>query len=189
MTHLAQSILGFPKNLVFGMAGVLDTARMRFFIAEHLDVVPGQVEAVVLGGHGDLMVPVSSHTKVKGELVSRLIPADELRKIEQRTRDGGAEIVALLKTGSAFYAPASSVCEMVRAILRDEKKILPVCAYLEGPYGIRGIYFGVPARLGRNGIEEVIEITLNESEKKQLAGSAAKVKQGILEVQALKSLQ
>ena len=189
MTHLAQKVLGFPKNRVFGMAGVLDTARMRFFIAERLEVVPKEVEAVVLGGHGDLMVPVSSHTKVRGQPVSGLIPEDELRKIEQRTRDGGAEIVALLKTGSAFYAPASSVCEMVRAILRDEKKILPVCAYLDGPYGVRGIYFGVSARLGRNGVEEVIEMPLNESEKKQLDGSAAKVKQGILEVDSLKLVQ
>lgn len=186
MTHLAQAVLGFPKNRVFGMAGVLDTARMRFFIAERLDVVPREVDAVVLGGHGDLMVPVSSQTKVKGQPVQEIIPAEELQRIEQRTRDGGAEIVALLKTGSAFYAPASSVCEMVRAILGDEKKVLPVCAYLEGQYGIRDIYFGVPAKLGRNGVEAVVEIHLNESEKKQLAVSAEKVKQGILEVQGLK---
>lgn len=186
MTHLAQTLLGFPKNRVFGMAGVLDTARMRFFIAERLEVIPKEVDAVVLGGHGDLMVPVTSQTKVKGQPVQKLIPAEELLKIEQRTRDGGAEVVALLRTGSAFYAPASSVCEMVRTILRDEKKILPVCAYLEGQYGIRDIYFGVPAKLGRSGIEEIVEIPLNESEKKQLAVSAEKVKQGILEVQGLK---
>lgn len=185
MTHLAQKILGFPKNRVFGMAGVLDTARMRFFIAERLQAVPKDVEAVVLGGHGDLMVPVSSQTKVKGEPVKKLIPADELAKIEQRTRDGGAEVVALLKTGSAFYAPASSVCEMVKSMLRDEKKTLPVCAHVNGPYGIRELYFGVPVKLGRNGIEDVVEVTLEESEKKQMALSAAKVKQGIVEVESL----
>lgn len=189
MTHLAQAVLGFPKNRVFGMAGVLDTARMRFFIAERLKVVPKEVEAVVLGGHGDLMVPVSSQTRVKGQPVQKLIPAEDMQKIEQRTRDGGAEIVALLNTGSAFYAPASSVCEMARAILRDEKKTLPVCAYLDGQYGIRDIYFGVPARLGRNGVEEVIEIALDESEKKQMIDSAEKVKKGILEVQGLKPAQ
>lgn len=186
MTHLAQGVLGFPKNRVFGMAGVLDTARMRFFIAEHLEVVPKEVEAMVLGGHGDLMVPVSSHTKVKGQPVNQLISSDELHKIEQRTRDGGAEIVALLKTGSAFYAPASSVCEMVHAILRDEKKTLPVCAYLDGQYGVRGIYFGVPVCLGRDGVEAVVEIPLTESEKKQLANSSEKVAQGIREVERLK---
>src|SRR3989338_6191405 len=136
MTHLAFKITGFPENRVFGMAGVLDTARMRFFIADRLGIVPYQVEAVVLGGHGDLMVPVSSHSKANGRPIKELIPAEELAKIEQRTRDGGAEIVALLKTGSAYYAPASSIYEMVKAILKDEKKVLPVCAYLHGEYGI-----------------------------------------------------
>ena len=189
MTHLAQQVLGFPNTRVFGMAGVLDTARMRFFIGERLGKVSKDVEAVVLGGHGDLMVPVSSHTKVKGEAVSRLIPAEELQKIEQRTRDGGAEIVALLKTGSAFYAPASSVCEMVRSVLRDEKKILPVCAFMKGQYGIQDIYFGVPARLGKAGVEAIVEIALNEDEKKSLTLSAEKVKQGILEVERLKLSQ
>ena len=185
MTHLAQQTLGFPKNRVFGMAGVLDTARMRYFIAECLKAVPRDVEAVVLGGHGDLMVPVSSHSKIKGDPVGRLIPNNELAKIEQRTRDGGAEIVALLKTGSAFYAPASSVCEMVKAVLRDEKKVLPVCAYTDGPYGIQGLYFGVPARLGRGGVEDVVEIPLNDTEEKQLSLSAAKVRHGIAEVESL----
>lgn len=188
MTHLAQAVLEFPKNRVFGMAGVLDTARMRCFIAERLKVVSREIDAVVLGGHGDLMVPVSSATKVKGESVDKLIPADELAKIEQRTRDGGAEIVELLKTGSAFYAPASSVCEMVKAILRDEKKVLPVCAHTDGPYGIHDLYFGVTARLGRGGVEQVIEMALSEPEKKQLAISAAKVRQGIAEVESLKLL-
>ncbi len=185
MTYLAQKVTGFPEKRVFGMAGVLDTARMRFFIAEKLSCIPREVNAVVLGGHGDLMVPVSSHSKANGKSIKELIPSDELAKIEQRTRDGGAEIVALLKTGSAFYAPASSVCEMVKAILKDEKKTLPVCAYLHGEYGIKDVYFGAPAQLGKNGVEKVIEIDLAAEEKKGLMLSADKVKQGIAEVERL----
>lgn len=182
MTFLSFTVLGFPSERVFGMAGVLDTARMRFFIAEKLEGAGRDVEATVLGGHGDLMVPVSSHSKFKGKPVKDLIPAGELAAIEQRTRDGGAEVVALLKTGSAYYAPAASVCEMVKAILKDEKKILPVCAYLRGEYGVNDIYFGVPAVLGKKGIEKVIEIPLADDERKGLSASAAKVKQGIEEV-------
>jgi len=185
MTYLAFKITGFPAARVFGMAGVLDTARMRFFIAERLEATPRDVEAVVLGGHGDLMVPVSSHSKVKDRPVEGLIPAQELSKIEQRTRDGGAEIVALLKTGSAFYAPASSVTEMVKAILKNEKKVLPACAYLQGEYGLRDLYFGVPAQLGLNGIEKVVEIKLAEEERKGLLMSAERVKQGIAELERL----
>lgn len=185
MTYLAFRETGFPENRCFGMAGVLDTARMRYFIAERLDCVPSEVEAVVLGGHGDLMVPVSSHSKAKNKPVKDLIPAQELAAIEQRTRDGGAEIVKLLKTGSAFYAPASSVCEMVKAVLRDEKKVLPVCAYLKGEYGLNDIYFGVTAQLGKNGIEKVVEIPLLPEERKALELSAAKVKQGIAELSGL----
>lgn len=185
MTFLAQKVLDFPAERVFGMAGVLDAARMRFFIAERLEKVPAQVEAVVLGGHGDLMVPVSSHSKAAGKPVKEAIPAPELAQIEQRTRDGGAEIVALLKTGSAFYAPASSVCEMARAILKNEKKVLPVCAYLKGEYGIQDIYFGVPAELGQKGIQRVVEIPLSADEKKGLEMSAQKVKQGVEELKKL----
>ncbi len=185
MTYLAFKTTGFPAGRVFGMAGALDSARMRYFIAERLEGVPAQVEAIVLGGHGDLMVPVSSLTKVKGRPVKELIPADELARIEQRTRDGGAEIVALLKTGSAFYAPASSVCEMVKALIKDEKKILPVCAYLRGEYGISDIYFGVPAVLGKNGVERIVEIPLTDEEKKGLTLSAQKVKQGVDELESL----
>src|SRR3989338_6606090 len=176
MTHLAFKKTGFPETRVFGMAGVLDTARMRFFIADRLELVARDVEAIVLGGHGDLMVPVSSQSKVKNKSIDSLISGQELKQIEQRTRDGGAEIVALLKTGSAFYAPASSVWEMVKAILKDEKKVLPVCAYLHGEYGIKDIYFGVPAELGRNGIEKVVEIPLAQGEKQGLLLSAEKVK-------------
>ncbi len=185
MTHLAFKKTGFPETKVFGMAGVLDTARMRFFIAERLELIGRDVEAIVLGGHGDLMVPVSSQSKVKNTPVNSLIPEQELRQIEQRTKDGGAEIVALLKTGSAFYAPASSVCEMVKAILKDEKKVLPVCAYLHGEYGIKNIYFGVPAELGRNGIEKVVEIPLTAEEKQGLLLSAEKVKKGVEELERL----
>ena len=185
MTHLAFKKTGFLETKVFGMAGVLDAARMRFFIAERLELVARDVQAIVLGGHGDLMVPVSSQSKVKNKSVNSLIPEQELKQIEQRTRDGGAEIVALLKTGSAFYAPASSICEMVKAILKDEKKVLPVCAYLRGEYGIKNIYFGVPAELGRNGIEKVVEIPLAEQEKKALLLSAEKVKKGVEELERL----
>lgn len=188
MTHLAQKITGFPHERVFGMAGVLDAARMRYFIAERLGVTPKDVEAVVLGGHGDLMVPVSSHSKVNGKSVKELIPPTELAAIEQRTRDGGAEIVALLKTGSAFYAPASSVSEMVEAIFKDSKKTLPLCAHVNGAYGLTGLYFGVPAQLGRRGVERVVEIALFEDEKKALTLSASKVKQGIEELDRLISV-
>lgn len=185
MTHLMFKITGFPQQRVFGMAGVLDTARMRYFIAERLDAVPRDVEAIVLGGHGDLMVPVSSHTKANKKPVKDLIPADELAKIEQRTRDGGAEIVALLKTGSAFYAPASSVAEMARVILKNERKVLPVCAYLRGEYGLKDIYSGVPAELGKNGVEKIVEIALTEAEKKGLLLSADKMKRGVAELERL----
>ena len=187
MTYLAYKVTGFPSERVMGMAGVLDTARMRYFIAERLEKVPKNVEAVVLGGHGDLMVPVSSHSQAERQPVKGLIPAQDLAKIEQRTRDGGAEIVALLKTGSAFYAPASSVCEMVSSILKDQKKTLPVCAYLTGAYGLKNIYFGVPASLGRTGVEKIVEIPLTEEEGKALQLSAQKVKQGIEEVDRLES--
>ena len=185
MTYLAFKKTGFPETRVFGMAGVLDTARMRFFIAERLELTAEDVEAIVLGGHGDLMVPASSQSKVKNKSAAQLIPEQELKQIEQRTRDGGAEIVALLKTGSAFYAPASSVCEMVKAILRDEKKVLPVCAYLQGEYGIKNIYFGVPAQLGRNGVEKVVEIPLAQGERQGLLLSAEKGRKGIEELERL----
>jgi len=185
MTHLAFKATGFAANRVFGMAGVLDTARMRYFIAERLGLVPREIDAVVLGGHGDLMVPVSSQSKAQGKLIQELIPADELAKIEQRTRDGGAEIVALLKTGSAFYAPASSVCDMVKSILKNEKKVHPVCAFVTGQYGLENMYFGVTAQLGANGIERVVEIPLSADEKAQMDRSAKKVKQGIDELENL----
>ncbi len=185
MTYLAFKTAAFPSQRVFGMAGVLDTARMRAFIAERLEVLPRDVVAVVLGGHGDLMVPLSSHSAVKNKPVEELIPPEELARIEQRTRDGGAEIVALLKTGSAFYAPASSIAEMVKAILKNEKKVLPVCAYLNGEYGLKDMYFGVPVELGKNGVEKVVTIEMTAEEKKALELSARKVKQGVGELTRL----
>lgn len=185
MTQLAFRETGFPSRRVMGMAGVLDTARMRYFLADKLNATPRDVEAVVLGGHGDLMVPVTSQSRWKDKPVRDLIPAGELSAIEQRTRDGGAEIVSLLKTGSAFYAPASSVCEMVSAILNDSHKVLPVCAYLQGEYGLKDMYFGVPARLGINGVEQILEIPLDEKERENLGRSAAKVRQGVEELLAV----
>jgi malate dehydrogenase len=187
MTHLAAKVTGFPKNRVFGMAGVLDTARMQYFIADALGALPREVQAIVLGGHGDLMVPVSSQTRINWQSLKGGISAEDVSKIEKRTREGGAEIVALLKTGSAFYAPASSVCEMVRVILNDEKKVLPVCVYVNGEYGLKDIYFGLPARLGKDGVERVIEIPLTIEEKNLLILSASKVKQGIDEVDRIAS--
>jgi malate dehydrogenase len=185
MTYLAFKKTGFPAARVMGMAGVLDTARMRYFLAQRLKAVPHEIQAVVLGGHGDLMVPVSSHSKSGKIPVKDLIPPKELAAIEQRTRDGGAEIVTLLKTGSAFYAPASAVCEMVRAILRDERKTLPLCAYLQGEFGLEGIYFGVPAELDKTGVRRVVEISLTDEETRNLKASAEKVKAGVAELEKL----
>ncbi|OGW91013.1 MAG: hypothetical protein A3D28_01960 [Omnitrophica bacterium RIFCSPHIGHO2_02_FULL_63_14] len=179
MTHLAHKTLGFPRPRVIGMAGVLDTARMRYFLAERLDAVPRDVEAVVLGGHGDLMVPVSSQSRHKGKDVKDLIGADDLARIEQRTRDGGAEIVQLLKTGSAFYAPASSAAQMAKAILKSENRVLPVCTHLAGEYGIQDLFFGVPAEIGAGGVRRVVELPLAEAEKRSLLLSAQKVRQGV----------
>jgi malate dehydrogenase len=167
------------------MAGVLDSARMRFFLSEKTGTAPRDVSAMVLGGHGDLMVPVMSQVKVKGKPLTGLSP-EERDAIVRRTRQGGAEIVALLKTGSAFYAPASSVVEMVKAILGDTGAVLPVCAYCTGEYGIRNTCCGVPARLGRNGIREIVEIPLTAEEKAALLESARKVQKGVEELEALK---
>jgi len=185
MTDLAAKLLGFPKHRVFGMAGILDTARMRYFISLALQVEPHRISAMVLGGHGDLMVPVTSHMLCDDKPITTL--SDEQKKaIIERTQNGGAEIVKLLKTGSAFYAPASSVAEMVQSILKDEGKLLPVCAYCEGQYGIQGMYCGVPAKLGRKGISEIVEVELREEEKAMLHRSVDKVSAGIRDLAALK---
>ncbi|MGQ9677227.1 MAG: malate dehydrogenase [Chloroflexota bacterium] len=177
MTQLAFKVSGFPKSRVFGMAGVLDTARFRTFIAQELDVSVEDVQAYVLGGHGDTMVPLVRYTTVGGIPLTELLPKDKIDGLVQRTRDGGAEIVKLLKTGSAFYAPSAAVVQMVDSVVLDKKRILPCAAYLEGEYGIHGLYVGVPVKLGAGGVEQVIEIKLTEEEAQALKRSAAAVKE------------
>ena len=177
MAQTAFKVSGFPKHRVIGMAGVLDSARYRTFIAEALNVSVRDVEGLVLGGHGDTMVPVPSYTTVAGIPISHLMPKEQLDQIITRTRKGGGEIVALLKTGSAYYAPAAAVVQMVDAIFNDRKKILPCAAYLEGEYGIKGLFVGVPVKLGAKGIEEIIQIKLTAEEQAALQKSAAAVKE------------
>lgn len=177
MTQLAKAVSKFPKNRVMGMAGILDAARFTAFIAEELKVPVNKIEAMVLGGHGDAMVPLPSYTTVSGKPISELIPKEKLDKLVQRTRDGGIEIVNLLKTGSAYYAPAASAAHMVEAILKDKKTTLPVSAYLEGEYGLKDVYIGVPAVLGKNGVEKVVELKLTAEEMTALKNSAGIVKE------------
>ena len=177
MVQHAYRVSGFPKERVVGMAGILDTARFRTFLSQELKVSVTNVSAYVLGGHGDTMVPLIGSTTVGGVPVSKLIEADRLAEIVQRTRDGGAEIVGLLKTGSAYYAPSAAVAQMVEAILLDRKEILPCAAYLEGEYGIDGLYAGVPVKLGAGGIEQIIEVDLTEDEAAALKASAKSVQE------------
>jgi malate dehydrogenase len=177
MCQVAYSVAGFPRERVIGMAGVLDTARFRTFLAWQLGVSVRDVTGFVLGGHGDQMVPVVSYTNVAGIPVSNLIESERLAEIVQRTRDGGAEVVKLLKSGSAYYAPSAAVCEMVDSIVHDQKRVLPCAAYLEGEYGLEGLYMGVPCRLGAGGLEEVVEITLSADERGQLEHSAEAVRE------------
>ena len=177
MAQRAFQVSGFPKSRVFGMAGILDTARFRTFLARELDVSVEAVSAFVLGGHGDTMVPIVGGTTVGGVPVSRLLSKQRLDEILQRTRDGGAEIIGLLKTGSAYYAPSASIAQMVEAVLLDTKQILPCTVYLEGEYGLDGIYVGVPVKLGAGGIEEVIEFELTAEEAAALKQSAAAVEE------------
>ncbi len=177
MCTVAHHVSKFPKNRVIGMAGVLDSARFRTFIARELNVSVENVTAVVLGGHGDTMVPIVRLSNVSGIPLSELIPADRLAAIVDRTRNGGAEIVKYLKTGSAYYAPSASAAEMVESILKDKKKILPCAALLEGEYGISGVFVGVPVKLGANGVEKIYEIKLTDEEKAMLAKSAGAVKE------------
>jgi malate dehydrogenase len=171
MAHLAMHVSGFPKRRVIGMAGVLDSARFRTFIAEALNVSVENTHAFVLGGHGDEMVPLPRYSTVAGIPITELFAKDKLDALIERTRKGGGEIVALLKTGSAYYAPGSSVVEMVDAILRDKKKILPCAAYLEGEYGVKGLFVGVPVKLGESGIEDIVEIKLQPEENDMLQKS------------------
>ena len=177
MAQTALKVSGFSRNRVIGMAGILDTARYRTFIAEALNVSVQNVQGFVLGGHGDTMVPVPRYTTVAGIPVAELMPKDKLDAIIERTRKGGGEIVALLKAGSAYYAPSAAVVEMVDAIFNDRKKILPCAAYLEGEYGIKGLFVGVPVKLGAKGVEQIIEIKLTAEEKAALDKSAASVKE------------
>jgi malate dehydrogenase len=177
MCTVAMRASGFPRHRVVGMAGILDTARYRAFLAMELNVSVEDIQALVLGGHGDEMVPLPSYTSVSGIPIDQLIPADRLQAIVERTRKGGGEIVGLLKTGSAFYAPSAAAIQMAESILRDKKRILPCACYLEGEYGQKGIFVGVPCLLGRNGVEKVIEVKLTDAEKAALAKSAAAVKE------------
>ncbi|MBK9314879.1 MAG: malate dehydrogenase [Acidobacteria bacterium] len=177
MAQVAFKRSGFPKNRVIGMAGVLDSARMRTFLAEALNVSVENVTAFVLGGHGDTMVPLPRYSTCAGIPVTELLPKDVLDKIVARTAGGGAEIVSLLKTGSAYYAPSAAAVEMVESILLDKKKILPCAVLLEGEYGINGLFVGVPVKLGSNGIEEIIQINLTADERAALQKSAAAVQE------------
>jgi malate dehydrogenase len=183
MTYLTFRVTGFPRERVIGMAGVLDSTRFRTFIAQEIGVSVEEVQAMVLGGHGDTMVPLVRYSTVSGVPVERLIAKDRLAEIVRRTRDGGAEIVKLLQTGSAFYAPAASAVQMAEAILRDKKRLLPVAAHLQGEYGFRNIYLGVPAILGSRGLERIVELELTAEEKAALANSAEEVRKGIADLE------
>jgi malate dehydrogenase len=184
MAQAAYKLSGFSKNRVVGMAGVLDSARMSTFVAMELGVSVENIHSFVLGGHGDDMLPLARYSTVAGIPLPDLLPVDRIAAIVDRTRKGGAEIVNLLKTGSAYYAPSAAVVEMVEAILKDKKKILPCAAYLEGEYGIKGLFVGVPVKLGARGIEQIIEIKLTADEKAALDKSAATVRElvGVLGV-------
>jgi malate dehydrogenase len=177
MCQVALKTSKFPKHRVIGMAGVLDSARMRWFIAEALDVSMESVHAMVLGGHGDTMVPMPRFSTVNGISITELLPKEKIEAINQRTRDGGAEIVKLLKTGSAYYAPSAAAAEMVEAILKDKRKILPCAALLEGEYGVEGVFVGVPCKLGARGIESIIQLNLTVEERAALLKSAGAVKE------------
>ncbi|HEX9311391.1 MAG TPA: malate dehydrogenase [Actinomycetota bacterium] len=172
MTYLASDVSGFPKKRVMGMAGALDSSRLRFFIAEALGVSPSSVEAMTLGSHGESMVPLPRQATVGGKPLTDLVDEVTLERLYQRTRDAGAEIVALLKKGSAYYAPSAAIAQMVNAIAGDTKEVLPVCAWCTGQYGIADVYVGVPARLGRGGVEEIVELELNDQELSALRQAA-----------------
>ncbi len=183
MAYLTFRVTGFPRERVIGMAGVLDSTRFRTFIAQEIGVSVEEVHAMVLGGHGDTMVPLVRYSTVSGIPVEKFIKPDRLAEIVQRTRDGGAEIVKLLQTGSAFYAPAASAVQMAESILRDKKRLLPVAAHLEGEYGFSDIFLGVPAILGARGLEKIVELELTPEEKSALAKSADDVKKGIADLE------
>jgi malate dehydrogenase len=177
MCYVAKEVTGFPRERVLGMAGVLDTARYRAFLAEALDVSVRDIQAMVLGGHGDTMVPLISYTSVSGIPVTQLMDKGKLDAIVDRTRNGGAEIVKHLKTGSAYYAPSAGAVQMAEAIVNDQRRILPCAAWLEGEYGMKGLYLGVPCKLGRKGLERVIEVELTADERAALEKSAEAVRE------------
>jgi malate dehydrogenase len=177
MCHVALEVSGFPRERVVGMAGILDTARYRTFIAQELEVSVRDVFALVLGGHGDTMVPLPSMATVGGVAITDLLPQDRVEAIVERTRGGGAEIVQLLQSGSAFYAPSAAVVEMVDSILLDQKRILPCAAYLQGEYGIEDLFVGVPIKLGASGVEEIVELDLEQDELEDLKSSAGAVRE------------
>lgn len=177
MCHVAKETTGFPAHRVFGMAGVLDTGRYRTFIAERLKVSVEDIQALVLGGHGDTMVPLISYTTVSGIPLTQFLESGEIEGLVQRTRDGGAEIVRYLKEGSAYYAPSAAVAQMVEAVALDKKRILPCSAWLEGEYGLADLYLGVPCKLGRRGVEQIIEVELTPEERAALEESASHVRQ------------
>jgi malate dehydrogenase len=176
MTYLASLVSGFPKERVVGMAGVLDSSRLKFFIAEKLNVAPTSVEAITLGSHGDQMVALPGHATVEGKPLPELVDEKTLQELFQRTRDGGAEIVGYLKKGSAFYAPSSSAAAMVNSILNDSGDVHPTCAWTTGEYGISDVYLGVPAKLGAGGVKEIVELDLSDDERKQLNEAAEAIR-------------
>ncbi|MCI0695086.1 malate dehydrogenase [candidate division KSB1 bacterium] len=186
MAYIAWKTTGFPKSRVVGMAGVLDSTRFRFFVATALNVSIEDTQAMVLGGHGDSMVPLPRYATVSGIPITQLLAADEIAKLVERTRKGGTEIVNLLKTGSAYYAPAASAAQMVEAIVFDKKRLLPAAAYLDGEFGLKGVFAGVPVILGRNGVEKIVEIELTAEEKQALLKSAGEVKEGIQDWEKIK---
>jgi malate dehydrogenase len=182
MTYLAFKKSGLPKQRVMGMAGILDTARFKAFIAMELGVSVEDIQALLLGGHGDEMVPLPRYTTISGIPLSQFLPKEAIDRLVDRTRKGGGEIVNLLKTGSAFYAPSAAAIQMTEAILKDKKRILPCCVYLDGEYGLKDMCFGVPVKLGADGAEAIIELQLTEEEKKLVAKSAESVKKSITEL-------
>jgi malate dehydrogenase len=187
MTYLAALVSEFPKERVMGMAGVLDSSRLRYFIAEKLGVTPSSVEAMTLGSHGDQMVALPRHATVEGKPLPDLLDEGSLAELFQRTKDGGAEIVGYLKKGSAFYAPSASAAAMVSSILGDTGDVHPTCAWTTGQYGVSDVYLGVPAKLGRKGVEEVVELDLNEAELSQLREAAEAIRQKCDELASLRS--
>ena len=176
MTALCAQVSGFPKHRVMGQAGMLDTARFKHFVAEHTGSSPARIEAMTLGSHGDTMVPIPSQVKVDGKPLLDVLEDEVVDGIVQKTRDGGAEIVGLLKTGSAYYAPSSAAAAMVKAVVRDTGEVMPACAWLEGQYGIKDVYLGVPARIGREGVKEIVELPLSDDELEALRTAAEAVR-------------